>query len=190
LLRFCLGSLGSVIAGFVMFRLAVFDPGRPMIQCVTVGILAAGILSSVRAGMPGAAVGLIALFGLVRLGGVSSLGLVGTLAATASALILGFGLLIIAVLYDLLARRGVRIGKFLLVGPMLAGLYLGLSPLNGIYAVTAVDPVSGWVFSIFLGLVIGDGVGLGVEITELFIDSSPRHEVKSRVDPSPADLAS
>ena len=71
---------------------------------------------------------------------------------------------------DQLAHRGIRIGKFLLVGPLLGGLYLGLTPLMDFQTMNALDPAQSWLFNAFLGVVIGDGVGAGFELTELLLD--------------------
>lgn len=179
-LKFVFGALGSVVAGFAVFRFAIFDPTRPTIQCITIGVLVAGLLGTVRAGYPRAAVGLVVMFAAMRIGEAKAIGWPAALHSTFVALLLGGGIFVIAVLYDQLAQRGIRIGKFLLVGPMLGGLYLGLTPLMDFQTMNALDPAQSWLFNAFLGVVIGDGAGAGFELTELLVDpATPR-------EPAPA----
>ena len=81
--------------------------------------------------------------------------------------ILAGGVLLVAILYDLLAQEGYRFGKFLAVGPLLAGVYLAAT---AVAAATIAGPAtrSLWL-NLLLGVVIGDAVGLGLEISELTI---------------------
>lgn len=183
LLRFWAGTAGSIVAGVLAFGLATFDPSRPTIQCITVGLLVAGALTTIRAGYPFGAVALVIVFAVVRLGAARTLGWGTAGHSAAIGLVLGLGVLAIAILYDLLARAGVRIGKFLLVGPLLGGLYVGLAPLMHLSTVAGADPITTWLFDCFLGIVIGDGAALGVELTELLTERTP-HEV---AEPPQAD---
>ena len=97
-------------------------------------------------------------------------GIAGAAAGIAELLFYVFVVLfLIAIVYDQLAHRGIKIGKFLLVGPLLGGLYLGLTPLSDFQTMNVLDPSQSWLFNAFLGVVIGDGVGAGFEITELLL---------------------
>jgi hypothetical protein len=173
-LKFVFGALGSIVAGFAIFRFEIFDPSRPAIQCITIGVLTAGLLGTVRAGYPRAALGLVVMFAAMRIGEAKAVGWPAALQSTTVALLLGGGIFIVAVIYDQLAERGIRIGKFLLVGPLVGGLYLGLTPLSDFSTMNALDPAQNWLFNAFLGVVIGDGVGAGFEVTELLIDPATR----------------
>ena len=52
---------------------------------------------------------------------------------------------------------------------VLGGLYLGLTPLSDFQSLNAFYPSQTWLFNAFLGVVIGDGVGAGFELTELLL---------------------
>jgi hypothetical protein len=58
-------------------------------------------------------------------------------------------------------------GKFLILGPLIGGLYLALTPLVEFHALTSSSVM--WILleHVLLGVVIGDGAGLGVEVAEL-----------------------
>ncbi len=173
LLGFWAGTAGSICAGLIAFGLAVFDPARPMIQCVTVGLLVSGVLTTVRAGYPLAAFGLAAVFALVKLGGAKTLGLGPASQSAITGAVLGFGVVLIGLIYDLLARSRIRFGKFLIVGPLLAGVYIAISPMSYFAATGYSDLTSQWIFDGFLGLLIGDGAAFGVEISELITSPAP-----------------
>jgi hypothetical protein len=82
-------------------------------------------------------------------------------------------LILLALVYDALARQGFRIGKFVLMGPLLGGLYVAATPVTLLQGTTTVDAehsMTTLLLNCFLGIVIGDGVGLGAEIAELFLD--------------------
>ena len=70
-------------------------------------------------------------------------------------------------IYDLLAREGYRLGKFLLMGPLLGGVYIAATPVTAIWGITPSESLTKLVLNCFLGIVIGDGVGLGAEAAEL-----------------------
>ena len=98
------------MAGMLIFRSAIVIPGTLAFQCISVGAALAGILSLVRLSRHGYALTIIAVFGVLRLGWVESRGwMVGI-----SGFLLAGGLYLCAIIFDLLGRRGMMIGKFLI----------------------------------------------------------------------------
>ena len=81
--------------------------------------------------------------------------------------VLAIGILLIALIWDLLSRRGILIGKFLLSGPLLGGIYLAAAPVTFLQGISPHSVMRSLLLTFFLGIVIGDGVGLGVELVEL-----------------------
>jgi hypothetical protein len=163
LVRFWFGIAGSLMAGLIIFRAAIVIPALPAFQCITVGIVLAAILSLVRLSRHGYALVVIAVFGVLRLGLVESRG--WTMGA--SGFLLAGGLYLAAIIFDLLGRRGMMFGKFLILGPLVGGVYLALTPLVEFHALTANGVMRILMEHVLLGVVIGDGVGLGVEVAEL-----------------------
>ena len=165
LARFGLGLIGGLAAGYLAFRARIFDPAHPAFHCISVGVLATGIFALVRSSRPGLA-GLVVLgYSLLQLGLADADGW-GVVAAGA---LLAAGIFLIALIFDLLARGGLPFGKFLIVGPLLGGVYLAVIPLMEFHALTTTDAVRTLLSYIFLGVVIGDGVGLGVELGDIAV---------------------
>ena len=171
--RFLLGLLGAFSAGLLAFQWRTIDPQDPAFSCITVGALAAGILALLRSDRPLQAVGLAAAFALFRLGLVEAVGWVPACAG----IVLATGILVVGLIFDMLARRGVRFGKFLVVGPLIGGLFLAAAPLLEFHTLTSVGASHTLLQYAFLGVVLGDGVGLGVEIADLLA----RAQAKARV---------
>ena len=73
----------------------------------------------------------------------------------------------VALIFDRLAERNYRFGKFLLVGPLLGGVYLAATPVAGLGAHGPQAVLRSLLLNTLLGIVIGDGVGLGVELADL-----------------------
>jgi hypothetical protein len=163
LLRFGLGVAGALAAGLGAFGLAIFDPQEPAFQCVTMGPLLAGLLALLRSDRVRAAFGLAALFALLRLGFVHTEGW----AAPVAGACLVFGALVVSVLFDALARYGIRMGKFLVLGPLLAGLYVAVTPLAELGQLVGSELHVTLLRWAFLGVLIGDSTGAGVEIADL-----------------------
>ena len=163
LLRFWLGTAGALIAGYAAFRGALFQPGHPAFQCITIGMLSAGILTLVRLSLRPQAVTLALAYGVLQLGIAEN---DRWLAGLAGALV-GCGMIVVAEIYDELARMGFRFGKFLLVGPLLGGVLLAIGPIAQYNTLIPFDAVRPLLLQMFLGVVVGDGVGLGIELGEL-----------------------
>jgi hypothetical protein len=64
----------------------------------------------------------------------------------------------------------VRVGKFLLLGPALAGVYLAATPALTLWSVSTATVTRDLVANMFLGVVIGDGIGFGIEMIDLVLD--------------------
>ena len=168
-LRFAAGTVGSFLAGLIAFRGEVFDVGNPAFQCVPMGALGAAILALSRASRPRTALQLVGAFALVQFGATWHSGWFRAAAMAAWSVAIGLGLWLVAAIYDQLARLDVRLGKFLIVGPLLGGVYFAATPLAS-FAAGEPDAVlrSLW-WNGFLGIVLGDGLGAAVELVELFI---------------------
>jgi len=163
LLRFWLGTAGALVGGYAAFRWALFQPGHEAFGGLTVGMLAAAILTLVRLSLRTQAVMLALAYGVLQLGVTDR----GRWAAGLAGLLLGLGILVIAEIYSELANSGFRFGKFLLVGPLLGGALLAVAPIRDFYSLIPYDAVRPLLVQLFMGVVIGDGVGLGVELAEL-----------------------
>ena len=163
LLRFVAGVAGSIGAGLLVFRLLVFNPGEPAFQCVTVGILCAAVLAAVRISWHGLALVFIIVFGLGRYG----LSQTGGWLFGLSGFLLGAGCYLLALIFDLLARRGLLLGKFVIMGLLLGGLFVALTPMVEFHSLTSNGAMRTLMLQLLVGLLVGDGVGLGVELAEL-----------------------
>lgn len=179
ILRFALGLGSALLATGLLFREVIFDPrhpaffldrggfrlNHPVVQCVVVGALLAGLLALMRSDQRGRAAWLALGFALLRLGFAHS---EGWTPAVAGALQAG-GAWLVALIFDLLARRGVLFGKFLVLGPLLGGVYLATTPVAVFFLVTGSELMPTLMRQVFLGLLVGDSVGLGVEVADLLV---------------------
>jgi hypothetical protein len=167
MLRFAAGGVLSVLAGMAIFPDTVFDLMNPTSQCVTVGLLAAGILALVRVRRPAAALGLIVANALLQLAVSWKHGAAPAFFETTWSLLMGGGIFLAAVIYDGLAARNIRFGKFMVLGSMCAGAYFAATPV-ALLGHGLQHPVGAELtLNAFLGLIIGDAVGLGMELVEL-----------------------
>lgn len=157
------GAAFGLLNGFLIFRWGIFQPGQPAFDCVTVGTMLAAMLMLVRASLRASAAALAISYGVLSL----FFALYDRWIAGISGLLLALGVLLVAVIYDELARYGLRFGKFLIVGPLLGGVYLALAPVTELRDMTMFNAVRPMLFQLALGVVIGEGVGLGVELAEL-----------------------
>lgn len=179
ILRFVFGLSGGVGLSFLIFRQAIFVPQSPVFECLTVSALLAGILALQRSDRQTQAAALAVAIALLRLGFAQSQ---GWTVAIAGVIHVG-GVYLIVLIFDLLARRGVLFGKFLIVGPLLAGVYLATMPLDAFFTVTGSELMPYLMRHVFLGLLIGDSVGIGVEVADLWI--VVRAVRQSRAEDSP-----
>jgi hypothetical protein len=162
-IRFICGLGGAVAVGALVFRMGVIDPQHPAFECLSAGALGAGIFALVRQSTRGQAFVLALVFAMMRL----AVSPVARLSAVIGGLFLGLGLFLVALIYDRLARDGWRFGKFLLIGPMIGGLYLGLAPLTEGARMHVNNASSQMLFRFALGLLIGQGLAIGMELADL-----------------------
>lgn len=188
ILRFAAGILGTTVAGWIAFRGDIFNVSSPAFQCVTIGVLAAAILAMVRSGYTVGALRLVAAFTVLWFGATWHSGPFAALAMAAWSASIGLGLFLVAVCFDLLSQVGIRFGKFLVVGPMLGVLYFAATPLASLVAGQPQGVLRSLWWNAFLGIVIGDGIGVAVEAIELFIKPTPSDPVGvARIEPDPVD---
>ena len=167
LLRFVAGCSASLLAGAFLFHARIFEPDSAWFQCLTVGALLAGVLALTRIGRPGQALLLAISYTLVQIGYAWTQGWRRALAETVASAVVAAGAVVVAQIFDLLDRDGYRFGKFALLGPLLAGVFLASATLTLVGLSPADDVFGLLVRQVFVGLVVGDSVGLGVELVEL-----------------------
>ncbi len=175
LLRFWLGFGGGVGLGLVAFRTAIFDPRLPYSQVVTVGSLLAAVLALRRGGAPGVAAFVAVGFTGWQFWIAHALPWDRMVSHVLFSGILAAGILVVAMLYQALHERGVRVGKFLLLGPALAGVYLAATPALTLWTVSTSTVLRDLLANMFLGVVIGDGIAFGVEMVDLALDRPRGH---------------
>jgi len=167
LLRFVMGAGASVLAGLALFRGEALNPDGPWFQCVTVGALVAGLIALMRVGRPAQAISLATAFALVHIGYAWTLPPARAAVESLWGIVLGGGAFVSAVIFHRLAQEGYRFGKFALLGPLVAGVYLAATALILLGQSFQQDATGLLVQYVFLGLVVGDAAGLGVELAEL-----------------------
>lgn len=167
LLRFAAGATASVLAGFAFFRIDAFDPSGRWFQCVTTGALAAGILALVRTRRAGHAAALAAAFALVHVGYSWTQGMARALAESGWAIVIGAGVLLAALIFDRLGEYSFRVGKFAVLGPLFAGVFLAAAAVRLLVPAMGEDALRSMLHQMFVGLVVGDATGLGIELVEL-----------------------
>ncbi len=124
------------------------------------------MFAAVRASRPAAGLALVSGWTALHLGVSLEAGWPAVVASPLACLGMGFAAFLAAAVFDDLARRGYAFGKFLIAGPMLSGFWIALTPAF----LLGRDPHERLLAEIlrnaFLGLVIGDGAGFGVEAAE------------------------
>ena len=84
-----------------------------------------------------------------------------------------------------MAKRGVVVWKGLLLGPLLAVVYAAVAPLTMLGGQVAPEAVQTFWIHVLVGLLVGDGVGLGVELVELVWPKHRSPAAGGSVDPVP-----
>lgn len=163
IVRFWSGVAGGVLLGLIVFGQAVFRPDHPAFECVTVGALTAGMLTLARSAHRGQAIALVLGYSGLRI----ALAPMSRWSVAVSGVLLVLGIFGVALLYDLLARSGPRFGTFIVVGPLLGGVFLALAPITELERMNVLNAASLLTFRLGLGILIGGGVALGVELAEL-----------------------
>ena len=177
LVMFAAAMAGSVGAGWIAFQAGIFRFDLPSAQVFTTGALMAGVLTLTRIGKIVPAVSLSAAWVLFQAGTVIRDSWFRIAMHATWSLVLAIGILLIALIWDLLARRGIPIGKFLLAGPLLGGIYTAAAPVTFLQGISPNSVMHSLLLTFFLGIVIGDGVGLGVELVELLRSRPARFRV-------------
>lgn len=167
LARFSIGACAGVLGGLAARRLSVLRTDQLLSQWIGAGILLAGMLALVRLRYFTEALLLVLAYGLLRFGLSPAADWTVALAAP----LLGLGALLVALIFDLLAQEGIRFGKFLVIGPLLGGVFLSLGPIGEFYHLTQSNAVRTLMAQLLLGLIIGESVALGVEVAELLSGS-------------------
>jgi hypothetical protein len=166
-IRFLAGMAAAVPAGWLLLPGEFFIDTGHLTLCLVVSTLVAGILSLVRGGYPRGALALVGAFGLLQLGQTWSQGPRAAVVMVTWSVVVGAGVFLAAMIFDRLAELGYTVGKFLLLGPLVGAVYLASTPLAELSNVLDLDVVTTmWLFT-YLGIVIGDGAGFGVEVVDL-----------------------
>jgi hypothetical protein len=160
LTRFWLGTLAGVASGLLVFGRTAVDPTQTAFYCVSVGTVFAGVLALVRCERVAQALVLVLFYAVMQR-------LIAGWLAAATALVIGVGAVLVALIFDLLARKGIHFGKFLIAGPLLGGVFLAAAPLAEFHTLTSMGAVRTLMYYGYIGVLIGDGVGLGVEVADL-----------------------
>lgn len=136
-------------------------------SCLASGALAAGMFAFVRGRQPVQALALGAAAVSFHMAALWHQGALRALTATAANLVETGGIATAALVFHLLAERGVRFGKFLLSGPMVAIAFAAAGPASMLGAPTGDAPLRPLLEGGLIGLIVGDAVGVGLETGEL-----------------------
>jgi hypothetical protein len=166
-LRFLAGCALSLLAGWLLFRADVFDPASLWFSCITVGALLAGMLALTRLAKPEQALLLAMGYALVQIGYAWTRGWRSALTEMLASGVLAFGAFVCAILFELLDQEGYRFGKFALLGPLLAGVFVASTFITLVGVPAETDAFATIIREMLVGLVVGDAVGLGAEIVDL-----------------------
>ena len=167
LFHFGAGIAGGAAACVLAFRTLDSLPSLQASQIIFTGVLLAICLTLVRTIHPALAVVLCCICALGRLGMLELNGSARMFSTLLTDLVFGLGAMLIAVIFHLLAENGLRLGKFLLVGPLVGGLFVATTIISEFFSPQPGDPLIAILIGVFLGAVVGNGVGLGVELVEL-----------------------
>ena len=176
LLRFWLGMIGGVAGGLVLYGLDVFDPLSPAFKMLTMGSTLAGVLALWRSGARGHAVALAAAYSLFCLGFISAYGWLAAVSGT----VVAVGMVAVTMIFDESARR-FPFGKFLFIGPLIGGLLFAVTPMMEFRDLVPLASIDAMIAYGRLGLVLGGGVALGVEVSDWVLKPRVR-----QIDPSVA----
>jgi hypothetical protein len=161
--RFLAGWTGTAAAGLAVTSLTDLFPWA---RCLAVGVLVSAVLSLVRTGMPRQALLVIAGATALQVGAAVSAGPLRAAGSGAATLALGSGVFAAGVVFDRLAVMGLRSWKFLVVGPLMAGMYAAVSPLTLMGDAGALEAFRTLSLNALLGILIGTASGLGIEIAD------------------------
>ncbi len=166
------GAGAGLVAFLLLFRVAGVPGPLPWGHVLLVAIMSSAILALVHAERHETAVLLIvAVAGLQCALAVGARGRPGwtwtdAVLSTAGSVVLGGALFAASVIWDRLASAGIGPSKSLFLGPLIGGACLAVTPLTRPSA-SAAEIIPALWMGAFLGMVVGDGVGLGVELADL-----------------------
>jgi hypothetical protein len=173
------GLAGSFAAGLLTFSTKFFHLPRPMAPYIIVGLAGALIYASVRMRGAGYAVLMVVLMYFAQLALVGPLrgaAIAGRLTAAAIyALPVGVALLISAYMYKGLPN--LRFGKFVVMAVIVA---IGYLVMLALWLARSKMPMQSGVLvaQAVMGLKVGAGIGLGLELVDLFATPPrPRDEI-------------
>jgi hypothetical protein len=187
LIHFGAGIAGGSAACVLAFRTLDALPSLQASQIIFTGLLLAICLTIVRTINPAVGVVLCVIFALGRLGLLELNGSVQMFSMLFTDLVLGLGAMLIAVIFHLLAESGLKLGKFLLVGPLVGGLFVATTMINEFFSPRPGDPLIAILIGVFLGAVVGNGVSLGVELVELHPAYRNPRRARQEVDLGPTE---
>lgn len=173
LVRTAVGATCSVALGFLVYGPDALVPELPHFQVVTVGILMSAVVALWEGGAPRTSALLVAAFAVQQMWTTVGQGWTKTIALSLWCVIVGAGLVHIGLIWTLLDRQGLRFGKGLIAGPLLAGVFFAATPAAALAATSPSQAMRTLVGNLLLGVVIGDGVGLGIEIVDLALRPKP-----------------
>ena len=166
LLRFWLGMLGAVAAGLLVYSRQIFDPLSPTFKVLTIGSTLAALLALWRGRAPTHAVVVAVGYALFCLGFINVYGIISALSGIAMAI----GMMMIVIIYDCLAER-LPLGKFLFIGPLVAGLFAAVTPMVEYRELIPLASGSAILAYAELGWIVGVGVAVGIEISDRVLRS-------------------
>jgi len=160
---FWLGTLTAALFSYVTFGDRILSPSHGRFECIVLGTLTAAMLALVGRERRVEAVVLIPAFAWLSLAFARE----GSWRIAVSALLLAAGTFLVALIFDQLGLHGLRFGRFVVIGPLLGGVFMAIAPLSQLPTLNMYDSFEPLMVQLFIGIVIGDGAALGVEVAEL-----------------------
>ncbi len=160
------GTIAAWVLGWFLFHGRMLTPERLEFQVITIGLLAAWIVSLVRVERVGWGVMTVVAFTVYQWASYSPIDTKRAIVQTAAAFFVATGLLLAGIVFDRLGKMGLPVGKFLVLGPLVGGMLLAVTPLTTLVNFGIPDIPRLLIENLFLGMVIGNGVGIGIELVE------------------------
>ncbi len=164
--RFAAAFAAVVCVMALLWRILPGDFPSPA-RCLAAGALASGMFAFVRGGqhVQAAALGMGAVS--FHLAGLWYQGPLRALTAAAGNMVEAAGIAGAAMVFHLLAERGVHLGKALLTGPMVALAFAAAVPAAQVGAPSGDGTLRPLLVGGVIGLIVGESVSLGLEAGEL-----------------------
>jgi len=164
--RFAAAFTAVVCTMALLWRILPPDFPSPT-GCLAAGALASGMFAFVRGGQAVQAAALGAGAVSFQLAGLWHQGPLPALTAAAGNLVEAGGIAGAAVVFHLLAERGVRLGKALLTGPMVGVAFAAAAPATQMGTASGEGALRPLLVGGVIGLIVGESVSLGLEAGEL-----------------------